>query len=172
MTVGIFESFKNVNIDGQITRLLACNSNQLVKYKGLDSGPHSFTKLQVRRWKWRCVRFLQQTRSIMHFLEENVVHEPYILMLDADMIFVKPVIPVEMGAFEGNVVSEYVPYMDPAAFHLAKKFIPASTHEFVQPVGWYHVPPRRRQTNRAQMVRVLRQNAHESSALLGHGWFR
>ena len=77
--------------------------------------------------------------SIMHFLEENVVREPYILMLDADMVFVKPIVPIDMGATKGNVVSEYVPYMDPHASELARQFVDAKNKEYVQPVGWYHI---------------------------------
>eukprot|EP00965_Chrysotila_dentata_P155072 5123806-Pleurochrysis_carterae.AAC.3 len=38
-TVGVYESFRKLNIRGNITRLLACNEEDLPRYKGLNLGP-------------------------------------------------------------------------------------------------------------------------------------
>ena len=36
---GVFESFRTSGMRGKITRLLACNEDELQRYKGMDLGP-------------------------------------------------------------------------------------------------------------------------------------
>ncbi|KAL3923736.1 MAG: hypothetical protein SGPRY_004129, partial [Prymnesium sp.] len=95
---GVYESFRNAGMQGSITRLLACSQEDLKEYGGLDLGP-TFPA------------------SVMHFTREANFTEEYILFIDADMILVKPIDPVALGAKKGTVVSEYVGYM----------------------IGWYHI---------------------------------
>lgn len=60
----------------------------------------------------------------MHFTREANFTEEYILFIDADMILVKPIDPVALGAKKGTVVSEYVGYMIGTSNEMASNFLP------------------------------------------------
>ena len=92
---------------GSITRLLACSQEDLEKYKGLDLGP-TFVHPNYRHnpINGDTSASYNKPASVMHFSREANFTEEYVLFIDADMLLVKPIDPVAMGAKRGTVVFE------------------------------------------------------------------
>ena len=139
-SVGVYESFRASGMQGSITRLLACNKEDLKEYKGLDLGP-TFVHPNYRHnpINGDTSASYNKPASVMHFSMEANFTEEFILFIDADMLLARPIDPVALGAKKGVVVSEYVPYMIGTGNGMAEQFLPAEAAARARPVGWYHI---------------------------------
>ena len=113
-SVGIFHSHKAVNQPGPITRLLACSDEQLQTYRGMDIGP-TFVHPNYRHnpMNGDVSASYNKPASVMHFSRESNFTEEFLLFIDADMILVRDLDPIALGAKPGTVVSEEVGSRDP-----------------------------------------------------------
>jgi len=139
-TVGVYESFRKLGAQGSITRLLACNEEDLKSYKGLNLGP-TFVHPNYRHnpLNGDTSASYNKPASVMHFSREANFTEEFVLFIDADMVLHRPIDPVALGAKKGVVVSEHVPYMVGSKNDMAKQFLPPEAVPKAQPVGWYHI---------------------------------
>ena len=126
--IGVFRSHNTSGMAGKITRVLACDPEQLQMYKGMHLGPtcvhqnHARIKYehQAGQAKPAGARATDlsptynKPASIMHWaLEAREAQDvDFVLYIDADMLLRKPVDPVSLGARQGVVVSEHVGYLD------------------------------------------------------------
>lgn len=139
--IGAYYSHNQSGIAGGITRLLACDADQLLNYKGIGLGPtyvhknhgrikytHSLTGMGLpagARHSDTSPTY-NKPASIMHWAlhSEEVKHIDFVLYLDADMVLRTPIDLVELGARRGVVVSEHVAYLDNGIRHgLPRQFI-------------------------------------------------
>lgn len=139
-TVGVYESFRTSGMRGSITRLLACNEEDLKKYKGLDLGP-TFVHPNYRHnpVNGDTSASYNKPGSVMHFANEANFTEEFILFIDADMLLSRPIDPVALGAKKGTVVSEQVAYMIGTDNGMAAQFLSPEAVPRAKPVGWYHI---------------------------------
>ena len=113
-------------MQGSITRLLACNQEDLARYKGMDIGP-TFVHPNYRHnpINGDVSASYNKPGSVMHFSQAGNFTEDFVLFIDADMILTRPIDPVALGAKKGTVVSEQVGYMIGTGNDMAKNFLPA-----------------------------------------------
>jgi hypothetical protein len=139
-TVGVYESFRAAGNQGRITRLLACDDDELKRYKGLDLGP-TFIHPNYRHnpLNGDVSASYNKPASVMHFSREANFTEEFVLFIDADMVLTRPIDPVALGAKRGTVVSEYVPYMIGTDNGMAANFLSPDAVPRAKPVGWYHI---------------------------------
>jgi hypothetical protein len=125
-TVGVYASFRQSGMPGKITRLLACNDDELAKYDGLDLGP-TFVHPNYRHnpLNGDTSASYNKPGSVMHFVQQSNFTEEFVLFIDADMLLLRPIDPVALGAKRGTVVSERVGYLIGTSNGLADNFIPA-----------------------------------------------
>ena len=94
---------------GKITRLLACSPEGLLTYKGMDIGPtfvhHNYRHNPING---DVSASYNKPASVMHFSRESNFTEDYLLFIDADMLLVRDLDPIALGAKPGTVVSEEV----------------------------------------------------------------
>lgn len=151
-SIGAFWSHNISGMPGGITRLLACDENQMKTYRGMSIGP---TFVHINHGHMRQQRELlpgetkhphgsRQTDSspsynkpgsIMHWIQESeeAKHVDYVLYIDADMLIRRPMDPIALGVKPGVVVSEHVGYLDVGIKNgLPAMFLPP---EFVEYAG-------------------------------------
>ncbi|KOO35213.1 peptidyl serine alpha-galactosyltransferase, partial [Chrysochromulina tobinii] len=127
-SLGVYWSHALSGMPGNVTRLLACDEQQLKTYKGLKLGPtfvhKNHGRLSHRRKSDEPAPFgsrpsdgspsYNKPASIMHWAleSEEAKHVDYVLYIDADMLLRRPMDPIQMGVKKGVVVSEHVGYLD------------------------------------------------------------
>ena len=128
-SLGVFWSHRLSGMPGNVTRLLACDEQQLAVYKGLNLGPTFVHRNHGRVQHQRddggrpaphgsrqsdMSPSYNKPGSIMHWVQESeeAKHVDYVLYIDADMLLRLPMDPVKMGVKPGVVVSEHVGYLD------------------------------------------------------------
>lgn len=128
-SIGVFWSHALSGMPGNVTRLLACDEEQLKRYKGLNIGPtfvhknhgriqHTYDESAgPRPYGARssdASPSYNKAASIMHWAleSEEAKHADYVLYIDADMLLRLPMDPIKMGVKRGVVVSEHVGYLD------------------------------------------------------------
>ena len=97
---------------GKITRLLACSPEELLTYKGMDIGP-TFVHPNYRHnpMNGDVSASYNKPASVMHFSRESNFTEEFLLFIDADMLLVRDLDPIALGAKPGTVVSEEVGWL-------------------------------------------------------------
>ena len=138
--IGVAHSFKMAEMPGKLTRLLACDDEALAGYRGLHLMP-TFVHANHRRHPSTGDESASYNKpgSVMDFVRSPSCVEPYVLFVDSDMIFTRPIDVSYLGVAPGVVVSERVPYLVNTSRGLAPHFIDADAVDKVAPVGWYHV---------------------------------
>ena len=137
---GVYRSHRESGIRGRITRLLACGADDLAQYRGLGLGP-TFVHPNYRHnpLNGDTSASYNKPGSVMHFSREANFTEEYVLFIDADMLLVRDIDPVALGARRGVVVSERVSYMIGTSNAMAANFLPPDRVALAKPVGWYHI---------------------------------
>lgn len=140
-SLGAYWSHAVSGMPGGITRLMACDDNQLRNYNGLNLGPtfvhRNHGRINHVRDDGEKAPFgsrksdsspsYNKAASIMHWVQESeeAKHVDYVLYIDADMLLRLPMDPVKMGVKPGVVVSEHVGYLDVGLRNgLAFQFLP------------------------------------------------
>jgi peptidyl serine alpha-galactosyltransferase len=130
-SLGVFHSHNLSGMPGGVTRLLACDKEELKTYRGLHIGPTFVHQNHKRIWHTRALGpgetdhpfgaarndssgSYNKPGSIMHWVREapEAKGVEYVLYIDADMLLRKPMDPIAMGVRRGVVVSEHVGYLD------------------------------------------------------------
>lgn len=154
MSVALFHSFETSgwkqknHHNNNITRLLACSSEQLKRYgpERLAIGPtfvHPNYKYKKGYGRYDGSPTYNKPASLMHFTKEVDIKEEFILFIDADMLLRRILDPLDFGAELGTVLSEYVWYIKAGnRAGMAQQFLP--TPEMVQRAskthgGYYHL---------------------------------
>ncbi|KAG8458307.1 hypothetical protein KFE25_005154 [Diacronema lutheri] len=142
-SAALFHSWHTSGMRGRITRLLACNEEQLAKYPkaALEMGPtyvHRNYRTHPRVPNDHSGSY-NKAASIMHFMQDVHFEETFVLYLDADMLIRRPLLPSALGATRGTVVSEHVMYLENGVNNgLVEQFSPSAPGK-PAPVGWYHL---------------------------------
>ena len=71
--------------------------------------------------------------SVMHWSTSANFTEDYLLFIDADMLLVRDIDPIALGAKPGTVVSEEVGYMIGSRNQMAKNFLAPEAVPWGQP---------------------------------------
>lgn len=139
MAVAMYESFRKVRMPGKITRLLACDAEELKNYKGLHLGP-TFHHPDFKQYRGAPESpTFNKPGSLHSFVNSPHFKEEYLLSLDSDMIFFSAMNPREMGAKPGTVVSEEAPYLVGTKNGLADRFIAAQHIPWAEQVGFFFI---------------------------------
>ena len=149
-SLGVFHSHNLSGMPGGVTRLLACDKEELKTYRGLHIGPTFVHQNHKRIWHTRALGpgetdhpfgaarndssgSYNKPGSIMHWVleSEEAKHVDYVLYIDADMLLRLPMDPVKMGVKPGVVVSEHVGYLDVGLRNgLQHMFLPPEAAEY------------------------------------------
>ncbi|CAN6449215.1 unnamed protein product [Victoria cruziana] len=111
-TVGLMHSFHLSGQPGNITRLLSCTEEDLVKYKGHDLAPTHYVPSMSRHpltGDWYPA--INKPAAVLHWLNHAAVDAEYIVILDADMVLRGPITPWEFNAERGHPVSTPYGYL-------------------------------------------------------------
>lgn len=153
-SVGLFYSFYHSKQPGRITRLLACEDEQLRVYPkvNLEMGPTFVHKNmrydemneaekfdQYHDGKGRGYASYNKPYSVMAWLEQTHVEEEMVLMMDTDMFLRAPVDPVALGVRRGNVVSAEYSYLYGTQSGFAKRFLERRLLGRLAQVGGFHI---------------------------------
>ncbi|CAI7931334.1 unnamed protein product [Closterium sp. NIES-54] len=107
-------SFRRSGQPGKLVRLLACNEDMLKEYKGLDLAP----TMVVPNWDhdphngdWYSA--INKPVGVKYWLDNSPDAQlvDFVLILDADQILRRPILPWELGAERGRPVSADYGYL-------------------------------------------------------------
>lgn len=144
-SIGVYWSHRLSGMPGGVTRLLACDEEQLKRYKGLNLGNtfvhRNYGRIQHKRRvpegethpptgsrAQDSSPSYNKPGSIMEWVmhSEEAKSTDYVLYIDADMLLRKPLDPIAMGVKKGVVVSEHVGYLDTGIRNgLPAQFLPS-----------------------------------------------
>eukprot|EP00245_Coleochaete_scutata_P009565 TRINITY_DN3176_c0_g2_i1.p1 TRINITY_DN3176_c0_g2~~TRINITY_DN3176_c0_g2_i1.p1 ORF type:complete len:987 (-),score=179.27 TRINITY_DN3176_c0_g2_i1:1217-4177(-) len=113
-TAGLVYSFKKSGQPGPLTRLLSCTEEDLKSYKGLDLAPtHIVPSWTHHPTNGDWYPAYNKPVSVLHWLQHSPASNEtdFVVILDADMILRKPIIPWELGAHKGLAVSADYSYL-------------------------------------------------------------
>lgn len=125
-SLGIFYSHRKVGQAGKIVRVMCCTPTEAQQYADIlqvvpthvaPSYTHHPTNGDV-------YSAYNKPLAVLDYLSKNKVEEEYILVIDADMIFVQRFDPVMMGVRPGWGVSAFFGYMKGVYNELALKHVP------------------------------------------------
>ncbi|GJP49488.1 hypothetical protein CLOM_g8686 [Closterium sp. NIES-68] len=113
-TLGLMYSFRRSGQPGKLVRLLACNEDMLKEYRGLDLAP----TMVVPNWDhdphngdWYSA--INKPVGVKYWLDNSPDAQAvdFVLILDADQILRRPIMPWELGAERGRPVSADYGYL-------------------------------------------------------------
>ncbi|KAI5419960.1 hypothetical protein KIW84_043944 [Lathyrus oleraceus] len=94
------------NLPGNVTRLLSCSGEDLMKYKGHDLVPtHSVPSMNRYPLTGDWYPAIKKPAAVIHWLNHVKIDAEYIVILDADMIMRGPITPWEFKASRTHPVS-------------------------------------------------------------------
>lgn len=125
-SLGIFYSHRKVGQAGKITRVACCTDQQREQYRDIMHvvPTHVAPSYTVHPRTGDIYSAYNKPLAVLDFLTNNAVEEEYILVIDADMVFVQRFNPLEMGVRNGWAVSAYFGYMRGVNNELALKHVP------------------------------------------------
>lgn len=125
-SLGIFYSHRKVGQAGKITRVACCSDKQLNRYRDTVHivPTHVAPSYTVHPRTGDVYAAYNKPLAVLDFLTNNVVEEEYILVIDADMIFLQRFNPLDMGVHNGWAASAYFGYMRGVNNELALKHVP------------------------------------------------
>ncbi|KAK9809464.1 hypothetical protein WJX73_010859 [Symbiochloris irregularis] len=104
---------------------MSCTPEQLAKFKDLEGVPtHIAPSWTVHPITKDVYSGINKPVAVLDWLEKVKPKEEYILIIDADMIMRKPMLPEDLGAGPGWAVSAYFGYMAGVNNQLALKHVP------------------------------------------------
>ncbi len=111
---------------GKITRVACCNDQEKEQYRDiLHIVPtHVAPSYTVHPRTGDVYSAYNKPLAVLDFLTNNAVEEEYILVIDADMIFVQRFNPINMGVRPGWAVAAFFSYMRGVNNELALKHVP------------------------------------------------
>ncbi|KAL8136573.1 hypothetical protein V2J09_002574 [Rumex salicifolius] len=120
-TVGLVHSFHVSGQPGNITRLLSCTDEDLVKYKGHDIAPtHYVPSMSKHPLTGDVYPAINKPAAALHWINHAQIDAEYVVILDADMILLGPITPWEFNASRGHPVSAPYNYLIGCDTELAK----------------------------------------------------
>ena len=110
--IGLFHSHKTSGQPGNITRLLACNPDELEGYHGLSIGPTFVHRNHRHEFGMNYAAF-NKPASVLYWTRSGQVPPgvDYVMQLDADMLINRPVWPHTLGVSYGTVLSAPYDYL-------------------------------------------------------------
>ncbi|MCO5601512.1 hypothetical protein L7F22_055633 [Adiantum nelumboides] len=113
-TVGLMNSYRKSGHPGPITRLLSCTDDQLESYGGMDLAPTLIVPSMSRHPKtgdWYPA--INKPAGVLHWLQNSpdANDVEWVVILDADMIIRKPIVPWELGVEKGKPVAALYGYL-------------------------------------------------------------
>jgi hypothetical protein len=126
-SIALFHSHKTSGQPGNITRLLACDDDELATYHGLTIGqPHGNTFVHHNHRKEHGMNYAAYNKpaSVFYWTRSGQVPPgvEYIMQLDADMLINRPVWPASLGVQYGTVLSAPYNYLVGTSSGLADHF--------------------------------------------------
>lgn len=113
-TLGMMYSLKRSGHPGPVTRLLSCTAEDLKSYRGLDMAPTMVVpswSRHPRTGEWYPA--INKPVGVNHWLQNSpdAADVEWVVILDADMILRRPILPWELGAEKGRPVSSTYDYL-------------------------------------------------------------
>ena len=125
-SIALFHSHKTSGQPGDITRLLACNDDELATYHGLSIGQPqtTFVHRNHRREFGMNYAAYNKPASVYYWTRSGQVPPgvEYVMQLDADMLINRPVWPASLGVGYGTVLSAPYNYLVGTSTGLADHF--------------------------------------------------
>ena len=122
-SIGAFWSHNISGMPGGITRLLACDENQMKSYRGMNIGP-TFVHQNYRHVEGMNYAAFNKPASVNYWSHSDAVPADveYVIQLDADMLINRPLDPEAMGVRRGVVLSAPYDYLVGTTTGLADVF--------------------------------------------------
>jgi hypothetical protein len=120
-------SHKKIGQPGPLTRILSCKENE---WEAMSEEAKSIVTTHVAPSYSTHPRTgdtypaYNKPVAVIDWLAKNKIEEDYILIIDADMIMRRKIVPDELGAAKGLAISAHFGYMIGVANELADKHIP------------------------------------------------
>ena len=125
-SIALFHSHKTSGQPGDITRLLACNDDELATYHGLSIGlpQTTFVHRNHRREFGMNYAAYNKPASVYYWTRSGQVPPgvEFVMQLDADMLINRPVWPASLGVEYGTVLSAPYNYLVGTSTGLADHF--------------------------------------------------
>ncbi|GLJ43050.1 hypothetical protein SUGI_0893680 [Cryptomeria japonica] len=113
-TVGLMHSYRKSGHPGPITRLLSCTDEKLQDYRGMDLAPtHKVPSMSRHPVTGDWYPAINKPAGVVHWLNhsEDAKNVDWVVILDADMIIRRPIIPWELGVEKGKPVAAHYGYL-------------------------------------------------------------
>eukprot|EP00250_Pteridium_aquilinum_P014285 c21892_g1_i2 orf=709-2682(-) len=113
-TVGLMNSYRRSGHPGPITRLLSCTDEQLKRYRGMDLAPtHVVPSMSRHPQTGDWYPAINKPAGVVHWLQNSADANgvEWVVILDADMIIRKPIVPWELGVEKGKPVAALYGYL-------------------------------------------------------------
>ena len=122
-SIALFHSHKTSGQPGNITRLLACNDDELATYHGLSIGATFVHRNHRHKFGMNYAAY-NKPASVFYWTQSGQVPPgvEYVMQLDADMLINRPVWPATLGVRFGTVLSAPYNYLVGTSTGLADHF--------------------------------------------------
>lgn len=129
--IGIVYSMRKAGMPGPVTRLVSCTpedwerlpqADRELEFEGVAT--HMAPSYSVHPRTGDVYPGINKPVAVIDWLAHTDVREDYVLVIDADMIMRRPVLPQELGAAPGTAVSGFFGYMVGVENELALRHVP------------------------------------------------
>ncbi|EPS64550.1 hypothetical protein M569_10231, partial [Genlisea aurea] len=105
-TVALIHSFNRSGQLGSITRLLTCTEEDLKQYKGHDLAPsHYVPSMSLHPLTGDWYPKINKPAAVLHWINHVKIDAEFVIILDADILILEPIIPSDFNAGPGRPVS-------------------------------------------------------------------
>ncbi|KAK9905110.1 hypothetical protein WJX75_009783 [Coccomyxa subellipsoidea] len=124
-SLGFMSSYKLTGQEGNVTRLMSCDEESLKDWHDDGIMPTHIAPSWTKHPRTGDLYSgINKPVAVQDWLTRTNPQEDYILILDADMIMLKPFDPVKMGVAPGWAVSAFYGYLQGVNNDLALKHVP------------------------------------------------
>eukprot|EP00192_Tetraselmis_astigmatica_P004261 CAMPEP_0117679248 /NCGR_PEP_ID=MMETSP0804-20121206/17717_1 /TAXON_ID=1074897 /ORGANISM="Tetraselmis astigmatica, Strain CCMP880" /LENGTH=467 /DNA_ID=CAMNT_0005488665 /DNA_START=196 /DNA_END=1599 /DNA_ORIENTATION=+ len=129
-TVGLWYSFRKSKMPGSFTRLLACKEEKRQEFQdagAMDICPTHVTPSYTEYKTRDSYGPYNMAGTILHWVTHVTPKEKYVLILDSDMVILRPLLPGDLGVLPGRAVAAQYGYLKGVSNDLALRHIPEIT---------------------------------------------
>eukprot|EP00873_Tetraselmis_striata_P002928 jgi/Tetstr1/423192/TSEL_001312.t1 len=126
-TVGLWHTFRKVGMPGSFTRLLSCAEDKRQRFidaGAMDICPTFVTPSFTDYHAGDSYGPYNMAGTVLHWVQHAHIKEEYILILDSDMVLLRPLLPSHLGIAPGRAVAAFYGYLKGVANDLAERHIP------------------------------------------------
>jgi len=126
-SIGVWYSFRKIKQPGSFTRLLACPEKERALFEksgALDVCPTHVAPSYTEYHPGDFYGPYNMAGTILHWVTNAKPAEDYVLILDSDMLLMRPILPAELGLRPGHAHAAYYGYLKGVINDLATRQVP------------------------------------------------